>query len=65
MSVTHSQDNLHSLCKGWENLIKLAEEEIPKTASKRRIKQLRKLVRVSKQVLDEKWFPLSQGSTHK
>jgi hypothetical protein len=43
----------------------LAEEEIPKTASKRRIKQLRKLVRVSKQVLDEKWFPLSQGSTHK
>ena len=63
MPFTHNQDHLHGLCNGWENLIRLAEEEIFRTASKRRIRQLQNLVYLSKRVLKEGWFA-RPTSTH-
>jgi hypothetical protein len=63
MSFTHSQDHLHELCNGWEEIIKFAEEEISRTASQHRIRQLQKLVRLSQRVIKEGWFA-RPTSTH-
>lgn len=63
MTFTQTQVGLHNPCKDWEVLLEFAENQMRKTASKRKTAQLEKLAVLCRQMIADGYpsRPLTQG----